>query len=571
MKMTGAQIIVNCLQECGVDTVFGYPGGQVIPLYDALYDSALRHILPVHEQGAVHAADGYARVNGRTGVCIATSGPGATNIVTGIATAYMDSVPMVIVTGQVPTGQIGRDAFQEIDIVSVTLAMTKHSFQVTDVQHLAPTLRQAFQIAADGRPGPVLVDIPSDIQRMETEYHPLVKKEDKTPITRTVDHKAHSWQKDLAAAMAILHKARQPVMMVGGGVIRSHSEALVNGLAEKAGIPVVSTLMGLGIFGAKHPLYLGLTGMHGHMPANRSIVESDVILAIGCRFSERVTGDRTRYAVNKTVIHIDIDPAEVDKNVVAQVALIGSMPAILEQMTAAIASTIYSDWWQWIRRWQEEYRQACSAQDLFAEQRPQQLSAPWIMRYVSRFLQGQDVVYVTDVGQHQFWAAQHLELQRGDCWLTSGGCGTMGFGLPAAIGAQLAAPEKTVVHIAGDGGFKMTGMELYTAVEQQLPIISLVVNNRSLGMVKQWQQLFFQARYSSTLLPEFDFVTFAHACGAEAEAVTNQADFAKAFSRALACRKAFVLIADIPAEDLVTPMIAPGSCLDQYVEVESRY
>ena len=569
MKMTGAQIIVNCLQDCGVDTIFGYPGGQVIPLYNALYDSPLHHILPVHEQGAIHAADGYARTSGRIGVCIATSGPGATNIVTGLATAYMDSVPMVIITGQVPTSQIGRDAFQEIDIVSVTLAMTKHSFQVTDVNQLAPTIRKAFQIALAGRPGPVLIDIPSDIQRLEADYQSLSETgqddEEASPVP------CEEWKTIVPEAANALNRAKQPVMMVGGGVIRSQSEELVIALAEQLGIPVVSTLMGLGIFAADHPQYLGLTGMHGHTPANRSIVEADTILAIGCRFSERVTGDRTRYAVDKTVIHIDIDPAEIDKNIKAQVALTGPMAPVLRQLAVLLTAGRQPAWWERIVIWQKEYQQECQTRDIFADRRPEQLSAPWIMRHVSRAMQGQKVTYATDVGQHQFWAAQHLALQQGDKWITSGGCGTMGFGLPAAIGAKLADPARTVIHIAGDGGFKMTGMELYTAVEQQLPMISVVVNNRSLGMVRQWQQLFFQARYSSTLLPDFDFITFAHACGAEAERVSNQADFARAFARAVQYGKPFVIVADIPPEDLVTPMIAPGTSLDQYVEVENRY
>ena len=567
MKITGAQIIVNTLLECGVDTVFGYPGGQVIPLYNALYDSALRHILPVHEQGAIHAADGYARASGRTGVCIATSGPGATNIVTGVATAYMDSVPLVIITGQVPTSQIGRDAFQEIDIVSVTLAMTKHSFQVTDVRKLAATIRDAFRIAASGRPGPVLIDIPSDIQRLETEYRALAVLEAGEGGTDKVDEAEQSrWQADLLPTVRALQTAQRPVIMIGGGVIRSHTEAAMAALAAKAQMPVVSTLMGLGIFAADHPCYLGLTGMHGHVPANNSVVEADVILAVGCRFSERVTGDRNQYAVGKTVIHIDIDPAEVDKNIAAQIALVGPMALILEQLTVMLVPHAYSAWWERIAVWKKEYRDDGIARDLYADNRPEQLSAPGMMRHISREMREQEVVYVTDVGQHQFWAAQHLELQAGNGWLTSGGCGTMGFGLPAAIGAQLAVPEKTVIHIAGDGGFKMTGMELYTAVEQHLPIISLIVNNRSLGMVKQWQHLFFQARYSSTVLPDFDFVTFAHACGAEAEAVSNQTEFIQAFQRARECRKPFVIIAEIPAEDLVTPMIAPGTRLDQYVK-----
>lgn len=557
MRLTGAQAIVACLLEQGVDTVFGYPGGQVIPLYNALYGSPLKHVLPVHEQGAIHAADGYARASGRTGVCIATSGPGATNIVTGLATAYMDSVPIVAITGQVPTAQIGRDAFQEIDIVSITLAMTKHSFQVTDAAKLPQIIRAAFAIASSGRPGPVLIDIPSNLQLAEFEYVVCADSED------SQQQAAELTEEVLAAiplAASLLAKAKRPVLLVGGGIIRAGVSRQVVTLAEKTGMPVVSTLMGLGGFPGDHPQFLGLTGMHGHVPANKAVVDADVLLAIGSRFSDRVTGNRVSYAENKTVIHIELDPVEVGKNISPALSLIGDIGEITARLTAEIPDCSCPEWQQVIAGWCSEYA---------SDYENEGLTAPWVMQYVSRQRQDQPTIFVTDVGQNQLWAAQHLTLQQPRSWLTSGGCGTMGFGLPAAIGAQIAVPDSRVIHIAGDGGFKMTGMELYTAVNEQLPLISIIVNNRSLGMVRQWQKLFYNARYSSTLLPDFDFVGFAVSCGAQAAAANTQQEFALIWEKALASTGPFVIVVNIATEELVTPMIAPGAKLSEYVNMGS--
>lgn len=568
MKMTGAQIIVNCLLECGVDTVFGYPGGQVIHLYNALYGSPLKHILPVHEQGAIHAADGYARASGKAGVCIATSGPGAANIVTGLATAYMDSVPVVAIAGQVSTGHIGRDAFQEIDIVSVTLAMTKHSFQVTDARKLSQTIRQAFQIALSGRPGPVLIEIPADIQQAVIDYTPG---EEAAVNGFAAEKNLESTDEILSAiseAARLIREARRPVIVAGGGIIRAEASEKARAFADYAGIPVVSTLMGLGALPAAHSQFLGLTGMHGHVPANNAVAGADLILAIGSRFSERITGDRKMYAAGKTIIQIDIDPAEVDKNITAHIPLIGPMPQLLDQLREKLQPGDYSPWWTEIRRWQKEYKEERLQRE--GEDSPAAiLSAPWIMREISRQMEGGSPIYVTDVGQNQLWAAQHLDINEPRSWLTSGGCGTMGFGLPAAIGAQLAVPSSRVVHIAGDGGFKMTAMELYMAVGQQLPIISVILDNHSLGMVKQWQHLFFQSRYSATQLPDFDFVAFAAAFGVKALAVKNREEFARAFQEARDSKTAFVIIAEIPADDLVLPMVAPGAALDDFVKVDA--
>jgi acetolactate synthase-1/2/3 large subunit len=555
VKLTGAQVIIECLLEHGVDTVFGYPGGQVIPLYNALYDSSLKQILPVHEQGAIHAADGYARASGRTGVCIATSGPGATNIVTGLATAYMDSVPIIAITGQVPTHQIGRDSFQEIDIVSVTLAITKHSFQVTDVEKLPQVIRAAFAIANTGRPGPVLIDIPSDIQLAEIEY--MAAEQTRTDEKQLIDLTAQVLV-GIKAAGKVLKEAKRPVLLVGGGIIRAEVSKQVVAFAEKIGIPVVSTLMGLGGFPANHPQFLGLTGMHGHVSANKTVVDSDVVIAIGSRFSDRVTGNRGCYAAEKTVIHIEIDPSEVDKNIAVEIPLVGDIGVITDLLTAELNDHSYCDWRECVQGWREQYA---------IDYETEGFTAPWIMHYVSKQMQEQPVIFVTDVGQNQLWAAQHLTINQPRSWITPGGCGTMGFGLPAALGAQLAVPASRVIHIAGDGGFKMTGMELVTVVNEQLPLISIVLNNRSLGMVRQWQQLFYQARYSATLLPDFDFVGFVKSCGAEGAVVNTKQEFQTIFEQALSRTKPFVIIVNIATEDIVTPMIAPGAKLNEYVDV----
>ncbi len=548
--MRGSEAILQVFQEQGVDTVFGYPGGAVIPLYDALYDSPIRHILSVHEQGAVHAADGYARATGKTGVCIATSGPGATNIVTGLATAYLDSVPLVVITGQVATHMIGRDSFQEVDVVGVTMSVTKHNVLVTRAEELVPALREAFEVARDGRPGPVLVDVPSDLQLQEAVWS------EATPAAAPVLRAAQA--AEVAKAAEALKRAERPVILVGGGALRANVGARLMQLAERLGAPLVSTLMGLGVVAGDHPQFLGLTGMHGRYAANLAVTEADLVLVVGSRFSDRSTGDRKRYAGEKTIIQLELDPAEVDKNVTVTISLVGDLLPSLCALEATAGKLDRSAWWRQLDEWRADEAVKMAPP-------PARISAPWVMQELSRWSEGKETVFVSDVGQNQMWAAQHLVVRQARSHITSGGCGTMGFGLPAAIGAQLGRPDAQVVHIAGDGGFKMTGMELVTAVREQLPLLSIVLNNNCLGMVRQWQHLFYGQRYSSTLLTPFDFVAFTRSCGAAARRVEDREGFRQALAEAAAQTGPFLIEVTIPQEDLVFPMVAPGSAIHEFV------
>ncbi|MGE4589969.1 MAG: biosynthetic-type acetolactate synthase large subunit [Acidaminococcaceae bacterium] len=551
MKLSGAQAIVKVLLEQGVDTVFGYPGGQVIPLYNALYDAPLHNVLTVHEQGAIHAADGYARASGRTGVCIATSGPGATNIVTGLATAYLDSVPLVAITGQVQVQHLGRDSFQEIDIVGVTIPITKYNVLVRRSEDLLPTLRQAFRLAQEGRPGPVLIDIPSSIQSGEVEWTEPAAEQMSEPVPENMEDV-------LKAAAVTINNAERPVMLVGGGAVHSAAEKEVLAFAKKTGMPVVNTLMGLGVFPGSDEQALGLTGMHGHIASNMAVANADVLVVAGSRFSERVTGDRNRYVSKKTIIQLDIDPSEVDKNVMTALPLVGNLKDTLTLLTARVNKLEIKPWWESIRAWGETEDQSAKKGD--------KLTAPWLMTELNRNYQGTDTIFVTDVGQNQMWAAQHLIIDEPRHHLTSGGCGTMGYGLPAALGAKLARKEAQVVHIAGDGGFKMTGMELYTAVNENLPLVSIVINNCCLGMVRQWQEIFYDKRYSSTILTPFDFVAFARSCGAEGMTAKTCEEFKTALAQAKEAKKPFVIEAVIDQGDLVIPMVAPGAVLQDFVD-----
>ena len=551
MKLSGAQAIVKVLLEQGVDTVFGYPGGQVIPLYNALYDAPLHNVLTVHEQGAIHAADGYARASGRTGVCIATSGPGATNIVTGLATAYLDSVPLVAITGQVQVQHLGRDSFQEIDIVGVTIPITKYNVLVRRSEDLLPTLRQAFRLAQEGRPGPVLIDIPSSIQSGEVEWTEPAAEQMSEPVPENMEDV-------LKAAAVTINNAERPVMLVGGGAVHSAAEKEVLAFAKKTGMPVVNTLMGLGVFPCSDEQALGLTGMHGHIASNMAVANADVLVVAGSRFSERVTGDRNRYVSKKTIIQLDIDPSEVDKNVMTALPLVGNLKDTLTLLTARVNKLEIKPWWESIRAWGETEDQSAKKGD--------KLTAPWLMTELNRNYQGTDTIFVTDVGQNQMWAAQHLIIDEPRHHLTSGGCGTMGYGLPAALGAKLARKEAQVVHIAGDGGFKMTGMELYTAVNENLPLVSIVINNCCLGMVRQWQEIFYDKRYSSTILTPFDFVAFARSCGAEGMTAKTCEEFKTALAQAKEAKKPFVIEAVIDQGDLVIPMVAPGAVLQDFVD-----
>ena len=550
MKMTGAQAIVKVLQEQGVETVFGYPGGAVIPLYNALYDAPLKNVLTAHEQGAIHAADGYARASGKVGVCIATSGPGATNIVTGLATAYLDSIPVVAISGQVPVANLGRDSFQEIDIVGVTMPITKYNAIVRKSEELVPMLRLAFAIAKNGRPGPVLIDIPSDLQVKELEYPELEKVE--LPEVLKADEGI------IEKAAAALNEAERPVLMVGGGAVTSSVEKELIELAHKADLPVVSTLMGLGVYPGSDERAIGLTGMHGHMDCNLAVANADVLVVAGSRLSDRVTGDRNRYAGTKTIIQMDIDQSEIDKNVGVTLALDGDLKETLAKFLPLVKEGKHPEWWAQIREWDKmEDRSVADGS---------RLTAPWVMTQLTKTFAEKDTVYVTDVGQNQMWAAQYLTIDKPRHHLTSGGCGTMGFGLPGAMGAAFAKPDSQIVHICGDGGFKMTGLEMFTASRENLPLISIVINNSCLGMVRQWQQLFYNERYSNTILTEFDFVGFAKSCGADGRTVTTCEEFTEALKEAQGRTKPFLIEVRIEQSDLVEPMVAAGAVIYDFVK-----
>ena len=550
MKMTGAQAIVKVLQEQGVETVFGYPGGAVIPLYNALYDAPLKNVLTAHEQGAIHAADGYARASGKVGVCIATSGPGATNIVTGLATAYLDSIPVVAISGQVPVANLGRDSFQEIDIVGVTMPITKYNAIVRKSEELVPMLRLAFAIAKNGRPGPVLIDIPSDLQVKELEYPELEKVE--LPEVLKADEGI------IEKAAAALNEAERPVLMVGGGAVTSSVEKELIELAHKADLPVVSTLMGLGVYPGSDERAIGLTGMHGHMDCNLAVANADVLVVAGSRLSDRVTGDRNRYAGTKTIIQMDIDQSEIDKNVGVTLALNGDLKETLAKFLPLVKEGKHPEWWAQIKEWDKmEDRSVADGS---------RLTAPWVMTQLTKTFAEKDTIYVTDVGQNQMWAAQYLTIDKPRHHLTSGGCGTMGFGLPGAMGAAFAKPDSQIVHICGDGGFKMTGLEMFTASRENLPLISIVINNSCLGMVRQWQQLFYNERYSNTILTEFDFVGFAKSCGADGRTVTTCEEFTAALAEAQGRTKPFLIEVRIEQSDLVEPMVAAGAVIYDFVK-----
>lgn len=557
MEITGAQAIIECLLEQGVDTVFGYPGGRILPLYNAMYDGAIRHIRTSHEQGAIHAADGYARASGRVGVCIATSGPGATNLVTGLANAYLDSVPLVVITGQVSTDLIGADAFQEVDITGITMGITKHNFLVKDVALLADVIRFAFRIACSGRPGPVLIDIPSDVQTALVHFTPEDERRNQRPIPHW--ELSEHGSKLIDKAIAVMAAAKKPVIIVGGGVVSSGAYEQVIGLSKKIGSPVVSTLMGLGVLPSKHPLFLGLTGMHGSKVANHAIHGADVVIAIGSRFSDRVTSDRFKYAEGKAVIHIDVDPAELDKNVATHIGLAGNLRQVVEILHQRIQQMEHPEWWNVIGDWQRQFK---------ADDSQGELTAPWMCKQISAATAGKPFIFTTDVGQHQMWAAQNLEIETPRSWITSGGLGTMGFGLPAGIGAQVAEPNKRVISIVGDAGIKMTGCELFTVVSEKLPLITIVVDNSCLGMVRQLQQLFYNERYISTLVSaKMDFVCFAQSFGIAAARATTKQEFTEALADALASNEPQFIVVEIPADHLVTPMLKPNSPLNIFMDI----
>lgn len=546
MQLSGAEIMCRILAEEGVTTVFGYPGGAILPFYDALRQSPIQHILTAHEQGAAHAADGFARASGKVGVCIATSGPGATNLVTGLATAFLDSVPVVAITGQVNRELIGHDAFQEVDITGITMPITKHNFLVKKPENLAQTLRLAFQLAREGRPGPVLVDVPRDVQTalIDFEEARLAELQPLEPDAERV-----------AAAAAAINKAQRPVMLVGGGVINADAEYDAMHLCEKLHIPVVSTLMGLGAISAYRQLFLGMTGLHGHERANNAVKEADLILAVGSRFNDRVTGERSSYSANKLIIHLDIDPAEVDKNIDSGIGITGDMVATLNALEKAAQPHDLSAWWDKINSWP-------GMDDDFGDE-----EAPKFFKALNPVLKDKDYIITTDVGQHQMWAAQHLKIQFARQWLTSGGLGTMGFGLPAALGAQLARPQSRVISICGDGGFKMTGSELFTIASNNVPVIAIVFNNSGLGMIRQLQTVQFAKRFTACELPGYvDFVKYAAAFGIEGEHADTPDALAQALDKAWERRKPYLIEVCVNPKNMVLPMVAPGLGINDFVK-----
>ncbi|MDT8357032.1 MAG: biosynthetic-type acetolactate synthase large subunit [Methanomicrobiaceae archaeon] len=551
---TGARILVESLQNEGVETIFGYPGGVVLPIYDELYDSPIQHILVRHEQGAIHAADGYARASGRVGVCIATSGPGACNLVTGIANAYMDSVPVVAITGQVPTALLGNDAFQESDITGITLPITKHNYLVKKTGDLGRIIKEAFYIARTGRNGPVLIDIPKDVSTDQ------VSAEKAIPETITLrgyqpTYRGHG--KQIEKALALLAEAERPVIYAGGGVITSGGSAALVALAERMLIPVTTTLMGLGAIPCDHPLNLGMLGMHGTQYANYAITECDFLLAVGVRFDDRVTGKINTFAPHATIVHIDIDPAEIGKNKPVDVPIVGDAGSVLQDMLRLVKKREErSAWVDRIAMWKEKY-----PLEYLDDGR---LHPQYIVRQLSDLMDGEGVV-VSEVGQNQMWTAQHYCFKKPRQWITSGGLGTMGYGFPASIGAQFARPGETVFDIAGDGSFQMNIQELGTVAHYRVPVKIAILNNMYLGMVRQWQELFFDRRYSYTELPSVDFVRVANAYGIEGERVDSPGDVRSALEHAIAHEGAYVIDFRIEREENVFPMVPAGAAINEMI------
>ncbi|NLK07998.1 MAG: biosynthetic-type acetolactate synthase large subunit [Firmicutes bacterium] len=565
--ITGAEALIKSLQAEGVDVVFGYPGGAVLNIYDALHQSSLRHILTRHEQAAAHAADAYARVTGKPGVCIATSGPGATNLVTGLATAYMDSVPVVAITGQVASFLIGKDAFQEADITGITMPITKHNYLVKDAKDLPGIIKEAFYVASTGRPGPVLIDIPRDVAVGELSYKHPESVELSTYKPTYVGH-----IKQITSAVAAIDEASKPLLYVGGGAVAAGAHAEILELAEKADIPVTMTLMGLGAFPGEHQLSLGMLGMHGTAYANYSVNHCDLLIAVGARFDDRVTGDIQSFAPHARVIHIDIDPAEIGKNIHVDIPIVGDACNVLKEIVAKVAPKQHTHWVTKIKKWKQEHplhyeieESNCQAAGTSQRVHPQA-----VIDALYELTKG-DAVVATDVGQHQMWAAHYYRFAQTRRFVTSGGLGTMGFGLPAAVGAQIGKPDATVLCIAGDGSIQMNIQELATVVQEKLPVKVFILNNQWLGMVRQWQELFFEKRYSHTSLESGpDFVKLAEAYGVKGMRIKNPSEMMAVLEAALAHPGPVVVDCWVKQDENVYPMVPAGKGLSEMLGLEGK-
>ncbi len=556
MKKSGAKIFLDTLIEKGVDTIFGFPGGAVLPIYDQLYQSPIRHILVRHEQGAAHAADGYARATGKVGICLATSGPGATNLVTGLANAFMDSVPIIAFTGQVPTTMIGNDSFQEADIYGISIPITKYNYLVKDVGLLRQVLNEAFYLAKTGRPGPILIDLPKDVQNNETENYEGNMIE--LPSS-SKDQDPEENKSQILKAIEAIKEAKRPVLYAGGGIIISGAEAQLRELAEKASIPVTTTLMGKGALPETHELSLGMLGMHGTKYANYAVTETDLLIGVGVRFDDRVTGNVSKFAPNAKIIHIDIDPAEISKIIKAHIPIVGDSKAVLSSICGMLETISHPDWLQQIEEWKRQY-------PLSYKMSSDEIKPQYVVEQIYEATKGEAII-TTEVGQNQMWAAQYYKVHRPRSFISSGGLGTMGFGFPAAIGAKTGCPERIVFDIAGDGSFQMTIQELATAVQNCINVKIAILNNGYLGMVRQWQEIFFGRRYSHTCIGKTpDFAAIAKGYGAEGMLVLRPEDVRPAIEKAIEIEKPVVIDFHVSPEENVYPMVPPGGAINQMLD-----
>ncbi|PIY84766.1 MAG: acetolactate synthase, large subunit, biosynthetic type [Candidatus Omnitrophica bacterium CG_4_10_14_0_8_um_filter_43_18] len=557
MKLTGAQILIESLKKEGVEVIFGYPGGVLLPTFDVLYDAPINFVLVRHEQAAAHAADGYARATGKVGVCLATSGPGATNLVTGIATAYMDSIPMVAITGQVKTSLIGNDAFQEADVTGITRPITKHNYLVKNVEDLSLVIKEAFYVASTGRPGPVVIDLPVDVQFAETEFQ---YPSDISMRGYKPTYTGHQGQVKKAAKL--IEKSKKPVIYAGGGIIISGASAQLREFAEKIQAPVVTTLLGLGGFPQTHELSLGMLGMHGTAYANYAVTESDLVIAVGSRFDDRVTGRLDAFAPDAKVIHIDIDPSSMSKNVAVDIPIVGDAKKILVELNKVVKKPDTAAWLKKMHAWKKDH-------PLYYSQEGSRIKPQYVVEQIYEATKG-DAIICTEVGQNQMWAAQYYKYTEPRTFISSGGLGTMGYGFPAAIGAKLGCPEKTVFDIAGDGSIQMNIQELATAVENKISVKIAILNNSCLGMVRQWQELFYKKRYSYTKLPSLpDFVKVAEAYGAVGMRIKKKEDVLPAIEKAMSIDNVVVMDFVVEEEENVFPMVPAGEAINKMIVLDS--